>query len=107
MKTKDELYKTAVKIAIDARDLSAYMDLVRAVDPDCSGKDEWYRQIYDAVHRSVKDIARAAGMPQYKMAEFFSVPRRTMEDWCRGVSKCPTYTRLMMQEILGILQRTP
>lgn len=58
--------------------------------------------IYDAVHRSVKDIASAAGISAREMAIRFCIPQRTMENWCMGVNKCPLYTRLMLQEALGI-----
>lgn len=58
--------------------------------------------IYDAVHRSVKDIASAAGISAREMAIRFCIPQRTMENWCMGVNKCPLYTRLMLQESIGI-----
>lgn len=60
---------------------------------------------YKASSMSVKEIAKAAGMSQTALANRFGIPRRTMEDWCRGVSKCPLYTRLMMQECLGLYKR--
>ena len=58
--------------------------------------------IYDAVHRSVKDIAAAAGISARKMAIRFCIPQSTLENWCMGVNKCPLYTRLLLQESLGI-----
>lgn len=57
--------------------------------------------IYDAANRSIKDIA-AAGLSNRKLAERFCIPYRTMENWCAGVSDCPIYTRLMMQQCLGL-----
>ena len=60
---------------------------------------------YKAAALPVKEIAKAAGMSQTALANRFGIPRRTMEDWCRGVSKCPLYTRLMMQECLGLYKR--
>ena len=60
--------------------------------------------IWDACHRSVKDIASAAGLSQRKLAERFCIPYRTVEDWCAGKRECNIYIRLMMQECLGILQ---
>ena len=66
---------------------------------------EWLGGIWDASHRSPKDIAKAAKLSQRALAERFCVPQRTMEDWCRGVSKCPVYTKLMMQECLGLFDR--
>ena len=68
---------------------------------------EWLGGIWDASHRSPKDIAKAAKLSQRALAERFCIPQRTMEDWCRGVSKCPIYTKLMMQECLGLLDRNP
>lgn len=55
-----------------------------------------------ALFRSVRDIAAAAGLNQRELAERFGIPRRTVEDWCRGVRQCPSYVRLMMQECLGL-----
>lgn len=60
--------------------------------------------IYDAAHRSVTDIAKAAGLSQRKLADRFCIPIRTVEDWCAGKRTPPDYVRLMMQELLGLLQ---
>ena len=58
--------------------------------------------IWDACNRSVKDICRDAGLSQRKLAEKFYIPYRTMENWCTGKRECPIYTKLMMQQILGL-----
>lgn len=58
--------------------------------------------IYDAVHRSVKDIAAEAGISARKLAIRFCIPQSTLENWCMGVNKCPLYTRLLLQESIGI-----
>lgn len=62
-------------------------------------------ELWDACHRSVKDIAAAARMRQRKLAEHFCIPYRTVEDWCTGKRDAPIYTRLMMQECLGLFKR--
>lgn len=59
--------------------------------------------LWDAAHRSVREIAAAAGLSHRKMAERFCVPYRTVENWCSGVNDCPVYTRIMMQQLLGLL----
>lgn len=61
--------------------------------------------VFDAINRSVSDIASAAGLSHRKLAERFCVPYRTMENWCTGVNACPLYVRLMMQECLHLLSR--
>lgn len=58
-----------------------------------------------AADRSVKEICRLAGMTQTAVANRFHIPQRTFGNWCTGVNDCPEYTRLMMQELLGIYHR--
>ena len=58
-----------------------------------------------AAARSVKEICKMAGMSQNAMADHFGIPRRTFGNWCTGERECPEYTKLMMQEILGLYQR--
>lgn len=60
-------------------------------------------QIWDATHRSVKQIAAAAGLSCRELAERFAIPYRTVENWSSGSRKCPLYTKLMMQECLDLL----
>ena len=69
------------------------------------GRIEWLRRVWEAAHRSVKDICRDAGMTQTAAADYFNVPQRTFGNWCTGSRECPAYTRLMMQEILGLFHR--
>lgn len=66
---------------------------------------EWLGQLWDAAHRSVRDIAKAAGMNQRELSEHFDVPKRTVEYWCSNHTACALYVRMMMQECLGLLRR--
>lgn len=61
--------------------------------------------IWDAAHRSVREIAKLSGLSQRKLAERFCIPYRSIEDWCRGLHNPPDYVRLMMQECLGLIDR--
>lgn len=61
-------------------------------------------QIWGATKRTIKDIAIEAGISQRKIAERFGIPYRTVENWCGGQNTCPLYTRMMIQECLGLLQ---
>lgn len=58
-----------------------------------------------AAARSVKDICKMAKMTQTAIADYFSIPQRTFGNWCTGSRECPEYTKLMMQEILGLYRR--
>ena len=58
-----------------------------------------------AVQRSVKQICQMAGMSQNAVADRFEIPHRTFGNWCTGVRECPEYTKLMMQELLGLYVR--
>ena len=63
---------------------------------------EQLRAIYAAATRTVREIVAAAGMTQAAVTDRLCIPRRTLQDWCRGVRECPLYTRLMIQQCLGI-----
>ena len=109
----DKQYTICVTEAQNYTDRDAYIsDLaLSSIFGDLPGDDipparlEQLGSIYDAVHRSVKDIAAAAGLSQRKLAERFCIPYRTVENWCGGHRECPDYVRLMMQELLGQLDR--
>lgn len=104
-------YHAAVAEVANYTDQNSYIsDLALSAiwgDPGCADipatRVEQLGEIWDAYHRSVKEIA-AAGLSCRKLAERFCVPYRTMEDWSAGKSTCPIYTRLMMQECLGLLK---
>ena len=49
---------------------------------------------------TVKEFIKSTGMTQKQLSERFGIPRRTIEDWSRGVSKWPDYVVSMMKEIL-------
>lgn len=58
-----------------------------------------------AAARSVKEICKMAGMSQNAVADRFNIPRRTFGNWCTGTNECPEYTKLMIQELLGLYRR--
>lgn len=58
-----------------------------------------------AAARSVKQICKMAGMTQTAMADRFYIPQRTFGNWCTESRECPEYTKLMMQELLGLYRR--
>lgn len=58
-----------------------------------------------AAGRSVKEICKMTGMSQNAMADYFGIPRRTLGNWCTGARECPEYTKLMIQELLGLYRR--
>lgn len=105
-------YRTAVSEAASYTDRDAYIsDLTLPTiwgDPEDADiptdRVEQLGEIWDAYHRSVKEIAAAAGLSCRKLAERFSVPYRTMENWSSGANECPLYTRMMMQECLGLMK---
>ena len=40
---------------------------------------------------TVKEIRKSTGMSQLKFCEALHIPRRTLEDWERGINNCPMY----------------
>ena len=66
---------------------------------------EFLASLWDACHRSIKDIALLAGLSVRQLAMHFAVPRRTAENWSAGVNDPPRHILLMMQEALGVFKR--
>lgn len=109
----DKQFMSCVSEVANYTDKDAYVsDLVLSSmwdDAEASdipaGRIDALGMIWDAYHRSVKEIAADAGLSCRKLAERFCIPYRTVEDWSAGKRECPVYTRLMMQECLGLLLR--
>ncbi|MBO6231832.1 MAG: helix-turn-helix transcriptional regulator [Ruminococcus sp.] len=40
---------------------------------------------------TIKELRAAAGMTQQKFSEYFEIPRRSIEDWDRGLHNPPDY----------------
>ena len=60
--------------------------------------------IWDAAHRSIKDIAALAGTSVRQIGLRYGIPRRTIENWSVGISDPPTWTLLLLQQALGLLK---
>lgn len=110
---KDKQYSTCVAESQNYTDRDAYISelALSSMWGDLPDEDipheriEQLGSIYDAVHRSVKQIASDAGVSVRAIATRFCIPQRTMENWSGGQRECPVYLRLMMQECLGMLTR--
>lgn len=104
-------YRTAILEAANYTERDAYIsDLALSSiwgDPEGAGipadRIDQLGQIWDAAHRSIKEIAADAGLNYRKLAERFSIPYRTVEAWYMGERKSPPYVPMMMQECLGLL----
>lgn len=115
-KMTDKQYSTCVSETQNYADRDAYISDLSLSDiwgdsPNDSIPQSRIKKlgnIYDAAHRTVKEIAAASGLSVRAMAIRFCIPQRTIESWCSdGESgrQCPLYTLLMMQECLGMLTR--
>ena len=63
-------------------------------------------RIWDAWHMSIKELRAVTGLSQAAFAGRFLVPRRTLESWESTSSsgrECPSYTRMMIADLLGLL----
>ena len=59
--------------------------------------------IWDAVHRSLRDIIDDAKITRAEFSRYFCVPLRTVENWLAGTREPPLYVRLTFQQLLGLL----
>lgn len=109
-----KIYHTCLTEALNYSDQDAFVSDLALSSIWEDGTDEipdsrvdWLRQIWTAAHRSIKDICKDAGLTQRGLAEHFNIPTRTIGNWATGERTCPDYTRIMMQELLGLVSRGP
>lgn len=49
-----------------------------------------------------KDLRLQSGMTQQQFADYFNIPKRTIEDWERGARKCNAYLiDLMLYKLIN------
>lgn len=46
---------------------------------------------------TIKELRTKSGMTQKAFAEYFGIPKRTLEDWEGGKSKCADYLLNLIQ----------
>lgn len=52
---------------------------------------------------NIKEARKSAGLTQLQMSQVMGIPRRTIEDWERGVKTPPEYVeRLVVEKLLNI-----
>lgn len=44
-----------------------------------------------------KELRQKSGMTQQQFADYFEIPKRTVEDWERGARKCNAYLLDLME----------
>lgn len=49
---------------------------------------------------TIQEFIKSSGMTHKQLSERFGIPKRTIEDWSRGVRKCPEYVVGMMEEAM-------
>ena len=54
---------------------------------------------------SIKEARKKAGLSQAKMSELFKIPRRTLEDWDRGIASPPHWAELLIIEKLEAIAK--
>lgn len=56
---------------------------------------------------TIKEARHKAGLSQQKMADLTGIPRRTIEDWERGVRKPPEWAEnLIVEKLLQIAKES-
>ena len=63
------------------------------------------RKIWIAVAAPFRDFLAELGLTQTKLSRYFHVPLRTVQNWALGDRQCPSYVRLMMAELCGLIPK--
>lgn len=62
-------------------------------------------KIWDAAHRTMKDIIADSGYSMADLSRRLQIPYRSVQNWCAGVRIPPDYVLLMIQECIGMLPK--
>ena len=46
---------------------------------------------------TIQELFDKSGMNQTEFAEYFSIPRRTLQNWVLGIRQCPAYLVELMR----------
>lgn len=55
--------------------------------------------------KTIKEARKAAGLSQQKMADILEIPKRTIENWERGVNQPPRYVEKLIVEKLEAIAK--
>ena len=68
-----------------------------------------YKSIHSQQYATLQTLLRqarsAAGLTQAAFCVRFCIPKRTLENWEGGQSKCPDYLRLLLAQAVGAYLR--
>lgn len=95
-------YEEAEVYASDIALSSAFLPEYETAAPDA----ELYTaliSLWRIFRAPFRDFLRMLGMSQAQMSKRFCIPLRTVQDWAGERRSCAPYIRLMMAEIVGIL----
>jgi len=57
--------------------------------------------------KSVKEIRADLGMTQQKFSDYFGIPKRTIQDWERGLRTPPTYVIRLLNLAAAVYRQDP
>lgn len=49
------------------------------------------------MENKLKELVKESGMSQRAFAEYFEIPKITVQTWCRGISPCSPYLTDLME----------
>lgn len=109
----DKLFYTLFAEALTSPDRDAFvsdwsLSSVWGDTPDAdipADRVDTLQRLWDAAHLTIRDIRQHTGLSQVAFATRYCIPTRTLEDWERGVSRCPDYLRLLLAKDVGLYQR--
>ena len=62
--------------------------------------------LWRALNMTPSEIVDYSGLKMSEFAARYVIPYRTLQAWCDGTNPCPIYIRVMLCELLGILNKT-
>ena len=70
--------------------------------PDLTQVDD-LRRVWTVTAAPFRDFLSLMGIGQTALSRLHHIPLRTVQNWSAGTSECPTYPRIMMARLAGLL----
>lgn len=71
-------------------------------EPDLAQVDD-LRRVWTICAAPFRDFLSLMGLGQSALSRLHHIPLRTVQNWASGTSECPTYTRIMMARLAGLM----
>ena len=97
---KADLFNEIYQAAKEQPDIDKFFN-----DCGCKGNAVELANIHCVANTSFRGFLKEIKLTQTECARRFAIPLRTVQNWATDTRPCPEYVKLMIAEIMGLIER--